>query len=109
MQVRFDEFTLDTDTRQLRQGDAERHLSPKAFDLLRILVEHRPRVLSKAELREQLWPATLVSEATLASVVSEVRDALGDTGREGRYVRTGPRFGYAFIATADASPRAGYR
>jgi DNA-binding winged helix-turn-helix (wHTH) protein len=108
MQVRFDEFTLDTDTRQLRQGDAERHLSPKAFDLLRILVEHRPRVLSKAELHEQLWPATFVSEATLASVVSEVRDALGDTGREGRYVRTVHRFGYAFSATATEQARDGH-
>ena len=105
MNVRFDEFTLDTDTRQLRQGDAERHLSPKAFDLLRILVEHRPRVLSKAELHEQLWPATFVSEATLASVVSEVRDALGDTGRDGRYVRTVHRFGYAFSATATEQAR----
>ena len=52
MQVRFDDFMLDTETRQLRHGDAERHLSPKAFELLRVLVENRPRVLSKAELHE---------------------------------------------------------
>ena len=53
MQVRFDDFMLDTETRQLRHGDAERHLSPKAFELLRVLVENRPRALSKAELHEQ--------------------------------------------------------
>jgi DNA-binding winged helix-turn-helix (wHTH) protein len=107
MQVRFDDFMLDTETRQLRHGDAERHLSAKAFELLRVLVENRPRVLSKAELHEQLWPATFVSEATLASLVAEVRGALGETGREGRYVRTVHRFGYGFSGTAtELVPRA---
>jgi len=105
MHVRFDDFTLDTETRQLRQGDTERHLSPKAFELLRVLLENRPRVLSKAELHEVLWPSTFVSEATLSSVVAEVRDALGETGREGRYVRTVHRFGYGFCGTAtDLTP-----
>jgi DNA-binding winged helix-turn-helix (wHTH) protein len=107
MHVRFDDFTLDTETRQLRQGDAERHLSPKAFELLRVLVENRPRVLSKAELHEALWPATFVSEATLSSVVAEVREALGESGRDGRYVRTVHRFGYGFSGTVtDLAPRA---
>jgi len=107
MHVQFDDFTLDTETRQLRQGDAERHLSPKAFELLRVLVENRPRVLSKAELHEALWPATFVSEATLSSVVAEVREALGETGRDGRYVRTVHRFGYGFGGTVtDLTPRA---
>jgi DNA-binding winged helix-turn-helix (wHTH) protein len=107
MHVRFDDFTLDTETRQLRQGDAERHLSPKAFELLRVLVENRPRVLPKAELHEALWPATYVTEATLSSVVAEVREALGETGRDGRYVRTVHRFGYGFSGTVtDLTPRA---
>lgn len=108
MHVRFDDFTLDTETRQLRQGDADRHLSPKAFELLRVLVENRPRVLSKAELHDALWPATFVTEATLSSVVAEVREALGETGREGRYVRTVHRFGYGFGGTPviDLTPRA---
>ena len=70
MHVHFGEFTLDTGSRQLRQGDAERHLSPKAFDLLCLLVGNRPRALSKAELHERLWPATLVSEATLTSLIA---------------------------------------
>ena len=107
MHVRFDDFTLDTETRQLRQGDVDRHLSPKAFELLRVLIENRPRVLSKAELHDVLWPSTFVTEATLSSVVAEVRDALGETGREGRYVRTVHRFGYGFCGTAtDLTPRA---
>ena len=89
MQVRFGEFTLDTESRQLRQGNAERHLSPKAFELLRLLIENRPRALSKAELHERLWPSTFVSEATLSSLVAEVRDALGEKARRGRFVRLG--------------------
>jgi DNA-binding winged helix-turn-helix (wHTH) protein len=100
MLVAFGEFTLDTDSRQLRQGDAERHLSPKAFELLRLLVENRPRALSKAEIHERLWPATFVSDATLTSLVAEVRDALGETAGRAQFVRTVHRFGYAFMGEA---------
>jgi len=100
MQFRFGPFMLDTESRQLREHDAERHLSPKAFELLRLLVENRPRALSKAELHERLWPAVFVSEATLSSLVAEVRAALTEgAGREG-FVRTVHRFGYAFKGEA---------
>lgn len=100
MQVHFGEFTIDTESRQLRQDDAERHLSPKAFEFLRLLVENRPRALSKVELHERLWPSTFVSEATLTSLVAEVRAALRETAGDGRFVRTVHRFGYAFKGTA---------
>ncbi|HXD16458.1 MAG TPA: FHA domain-containing protein [Vicinamibacterales bacterium] len=102
MQVRFGEFTIDTESRQLRRNDAECHLSPKAFEFLRLLIEHRPRALSKAELHERLWPSTFVSEATLTSLVAEVRGALRETARDGHFVRTVHRFGYAFNGTATA-------
>jgi DNA-binding winged helix-turn-helix (wHTH) protein len=102
MQVRFGEFIIDTESRQLRQGDAERHLSPKAFEFLRLLIENRPRALSKEELHERLWPSTFVSEATLTSLVAEVRAALGETAGDRRFVRTVHRFGYAFKGTAAA-------
>lgn len=107
MQVRFGEFTFDTDSRLLRQGEAERHLSPKGFEFLRLLVENRPRALSKAELHERLWPSTFVSEATLSSLVAEVREALGEDARGGGFVRTVHRFGYAFqgLATELGLPR----
>ena len=107
-QLSFGPFTLDADARQLVHGSDRRHvhLSPKAFDLLTLLAEARPRAISKQELRDRLWPSTFVSEATLASVVAEVRDALGERGREGRYVRTVHGFGYSFVATAhEASSR----
>jgi DNA-binding winged helix-turn-helix (wHTH) protein len=100
MQVRFGEFTLDTESRLLRRGEAERHLSPKAFDLLQLLLTNRPRALSKPELHERLWPSTFVSDATLTSLVAEVRAALGETAGQGRFVRTVHRFGYAFEGIA---------
>jgi DNA-binding winged helix-turn-helix (wHTH) protein len=96
----FGDVTFDCDARQLLRGGREIHLSPKAFQLLRILVEHRPRVLSKNELHEHLWPATFVSEANLASLIGEIREALGDAAREPRFVRTAHRIGYAFNGDA---------
>ena len=108
MKLRLGELTFDPDARQLLSGEKELHLSPKAFDLLRILIAHRPRALSKQELHEHLWPATFVSEANLASLIAEVREALGDTAREPRFIRTAHRFGYAFsgeaVEVADSRP-----
>jgi DNA-binding winged helix-turn-helix (wHTH) protein len=106
VRLRFGRITFDADTRQLLRGEAEVHLSPKAFELLKVLVHNRPRALSKNELHEHLWPATFVSEANLASLIAEVRQALEDPARHSRFIRTAHRFGYAFCAeqtpTADA-------
>jgi hypothetical protein len=76
------------------------HLSPKAFDLLKVLIDHRPRVLSKHELRERLWPATFVSDANLTCLIAEIREALRDTARRPRFIRTVHRVGYAFCDEA---------
>lgn len=107
MRLHFGEFTVDTESRQLRQGDAERHLSPKAFEFLCLLLENRPRALSKAELHQKLWPATFVSDATLTSMVAEVRAALGETAGHAVFVRTVHRFGYAFEGIASEPASAG--
>jgi DNA-binding winged helix-turn-helix (wHTH) protein len=107
MQVRFGDFTLDIDSRQLRCGGEERHLSPKGFELLRLLVENRPRALSKQEIHEHLWPSVYVSEATLSSLVAEVRGALNETAVREGFIRTVHRFGYAFQGeAAEVSPAA---
>jgi len=104
MKVRLGELTLDTGARQLLRGTSEVHLSPKAFDLLKILVEQRPRALSKKELHDHLWPATFVSDVNLTTLISEVREALGDDARQSRFVRTAHRFGYAFCGDASEMP-----
>jgi DNA-binding winged helix-turn-helix (wHTH) protein len=99
MRVRFGSFVLDPDTRELLRGDEPVALSPKAFELLTILVAGRPKAISKSDLQERLWPATFVVEKNLANLVSEIRDALGDDPSDPRFIRTIRRFGYAFRET----------
>jgi DNA-binding winged helix-turn-helix (wHTH) protein len=96
----FGPFTLDLETRLLlREPDRQPvHLSPKAYELLCALVETRPKANAKADLHARLWPSTFVSEATLASLVAELREALGQRGSETRFIRTVHGFGYAFAA-----------
>ena len=98
MTYRFGEFTLDTNTRRLLRGSVESHLSPKAFDLLHLLVANSSRALPKADLVQHLWPSTYVVETNLASLIAEIRQALDDSADEPRFVRTVHRFGYWFIA-----------
>jgi DNA-binding winged helix-turn-helix (wHTH) protein len=104
LRVAFDEFRFDSDSRELRRGQEAVHLSPKAFELLSLLLENRPRALSKSECHARVWPTSFVSEATLASVVKEVRAALQDNARAARYLRTVHGFGYAFCGPASESP-----
>jgi DNA-binding winged helix-turn-helix (wHTH) protein len=101
MRVRFGECVLDSDTRQLLVRGEAVHLSPKAFQFLELLLESRPKALSKSEVHERLWPGTFVSDGTLASLLVEVRSAIGDSARKSRFVRTVHRFGYAFSGIAE--------
>jgi DNA-binding winged helix-turn-helix (wHTH) protein len=98
MKARFGEFTLDADLRRLHGRAGEIHLSPKAFDLLRSLVENRSRVMSKDELQQRLWPDTFVVDTNLASLIAEIREALEDDAKEPRFIRTAHRVGYGFCA-----------
>ena len=100
MRLSFGTFVLDLDQRRLFNGDAEVHLQPKAFELLRRLVEARPRALSKDELLAAVWPGIYVSENNLATVVRDLRTALGDEAQEPRYIRTAYGYGYAFVPEA---------
>jgi DNA-binding winged helix-turn-helix (wHTH) protein len=96
----FDPFVLEDGERRLLKQGIEVHLSPKAFVLLKVLLQRRPRAVSKEELHHELWPGTHVSEATLTALVSEVRMALGERGQRHGRVRTVHGFGYAFDGTA---------
>jgi DNA-binding winged helix-turn-helix (wHTH) protein len=104
MKVRFDEFTFDADSRQLHRGADELHLSRKAFDLLSMLLERRPGVVDKETLRERLWGGTVVVEANLNNLVSEIRTALQDDPLHPRFIRTVHRVGYAFSGTVSEEP-----
>lgn len=99
MRLEFDDVSFDPDSRQVHRAGEDVHLSVKAFDLLRLLIERRPNVVSKADIHADLWPDTFVSTANLPTLIAEVRDALGDDARNPRFVRTVHRLGYAFSGT----------
>lgn len=100
MAIRFGEFQLDREARQLKRTGQPVVMSPKAFDLLRILVDARPRVVAKEEIIDQLWPDVIVEEANVRNLIAEVRHALEDDDRQPRFVRTAHRVGYAFFGEA---------
>ena len=104
MRYDFGGFTLDTDARQLLQGGRTLHLSGKALDLLRLLIEQRPRAINKRDLHDLLWPDTFVVEASLPVLVREIRTALGS---ERNAIRTVHRFGYAFAVDVRETSVAG--
>src|SRR5688500_3312152 len=98
MRVRFGPFVLDSATRELLEAGRPLHLSPKSFDLLQILIERRPAVVSKADLQDGVWPVTFVDDANVGNAVAEIRRGLGDDPKTPAYVSTVSRRGYRFCA-----------
>ena len=98
MPLAFGGCVLDLETRELRREGALVHLPPQVYRLLEILIERRPRVVTKDELDELLWPKSYVARSSLGRVVAELRDALGDDAHEPQIVRTVHAVGYAFCA-----------
>jgi DNA-binding winged helix-turn-helix (wHTH) protein len=97
VKARFGPFVLDSDSRQItHDSSGVVHLTPKAFDLLALLVAEAPRVVRKTELHERLWPGSFVSDATLVGLVKELRRALDDRDTSAPLIRTAHGFGYAF-------------
>jgi non-specific serine/threonine protein kinase len=105
MRRTFGDFVLDLSARELVRAGVPVPLSPKALQLLAILLESEPRALSKTELQDRLWPGTFVVEKNLTNLVSEIREALGDDRAHPRFIRTVHRFGYAFMNAQPASSR----
>jgi DNA-binding winged helix-turn-helix (wHTH) protein len=88
----------------MRAGE-EVHVTPKAFGLLALLIEAAPRVVPKSELHRSLWPNGVVSDATLAGLVKELRRALAGHEPHSFFIRTVHRVGYAFDAPVVASEK----
>jgi len=86
VRYRFGDFDLDTDRRLLTRGSDEIHLKPKAYQLLQLLVQRSPAVVTQQEIQEHLWPDSVVDSGSVHSLISQIRDALGDGER--RMVRT---------------------
>jgi DNA-binding winged helix-turn-helix (wHTH) protein len=90
----FEEFTLDLDRGCLLRAGQEVRLRPKSFEVLKYLVEHHGRLVSKNDLMRAVWADAFVTDDSLVQCLIEVRRALGDESR--RYVKTVPRRGYIF-------------
>jgi hypothetical protein len=103
VRIDFGDVVVDTRTRELTRAGQPVPLSPKAFELLLLLIESRPQAVSKQSLQDRLWPDTFVVEKNLANLIAEIRRALGDTPSSPRFIRTVQRFGYALRDAAPAS------
>ena len=75
----FGPFRLDTTHGRMWQGDRVTTLRPRSLAMLRYLVEHPGRLVSKAELRQHVWAGTHVTDSVLRASVQEIRAALGDS------------------------------
>ena len=104
---------LDVALHRVWHGGAELHLTPKAFDVLRLLVDRAGELVAKQEILAGVWPEVAVTDWVLTTAVREIRRALGDNPRAPRYLETVHRLGYRFIGPtragplASAEPRAG--
>jgi DNA-binding winged helix-turn-helix (wHTH) protein len=95
VRLQFSSVVFDADARTLTRSGEPLHLSPKAFDLLALLLDARPRVVRKEELIDALWPDVVVEEANVRNLVAEIRMVIGDVTKP-HLIRTLPRIGYAF-------------
>jgi DNA-binding winged helix-turn-helix (wHTH) protein/tetratricopeptide (TPR) repeat protein len=93
----FDNYVLDPDRRELRNGATIVAMEPQAFDLLLHLIRRREHVVSRDELIEQIWAGRIVSESALSTRINAVRTAIGDNGTEQRLIKTLPRKGVRFV------------
>lgn len=94
----FGPFLVDSAGQQLWRGGKEIPLTPKAFGVLLVLVEHAGQTILKDELMQAVWPDAFVEENNLTDNISVLRRALGDDPKSPRYIKTLPRRGYRFVA-----------
>ncbi len=102
---RFGDFCFDVGRHELRRGTELLRLPPKAFELLGLLLERAPEAVSKAEIRDRIWPRTVVSDASLPRLVNAIRSVLRDDADAPRFVRTLQSFGYAFCGDLKAASK----
>src|SRR5437870_4121335 len=97
-QWRFADFRLDPDNARLWRGTQTIALTPKAFDVLRYLVTHPDRLVTKDTLLDAVWPELAISDVVVRVAIGELRRALGDTAQAPRFIATVHRRGYRFVA-----------
>ncbi len=106
--VRFAVFEVDLDAGELRKNGARIRLQEQPFQVLAVLLERAGQVVTREELRQQIWPAdTFVDfDHSLNTAVNKIREALGDSASNPRFVETLARRGYRFLAPLNGSATA---
>jgi TolB-like protein/DNA-binding winged helix-turn-helix (wHTH) protein/Flp pilus assembly protein TadD len=94
----FQSFRLDTTNQCLWNGDKRVRIPPKAFDVLRYLVENPGRLVTQDELLEALWPETYVNPEILRKYILDIRKILGDRPDRPVFIETVTKRGYRFVA-----------
>jgi TolB-like protein/DNA-binding winged helix-turn-helix (wHTH) protein len=94
----FHPFRLDAANHSLWRGQERAQIAPKAFDVLRHLVENAGRLVSQEELLEALWPETYVNPEVLRKYILEIRRVLGDRPDKPEFIETVTKRGYRFVA-----------
>ena len=100
----FGDIRVDFRRMSAWRGEEVLALEPKTFDVLRYLIHHRDRLVTKEDLLDAVWKDTFVTPNVLTRAVAQLRKALGDDAFEARYIETVSRRGYRFIAPV-GSPR----
>jgi TolB-like protein/Tfp pilus assembly protein PilF len=103
---RFDAYSLDTMSLELRQDDVVVPVEPQVFGVLAYLIENRDRVVSKDELIDAVWDGRAISDGALNSRINSVRRAVGDDGSAQAVIKTFTRRGFRFIGilSEDSEP-----
>src|SRR5215472_15489508 len=102
--VRFQDFELDLQSGELRRaGAATVRLPEQSFVILRVLLEHSGKVVSRAEIQQRLWPdGTVVEfEHSIGAAMNRLRQVLADSAENPRFIETLSRRGYRWIAGAE--------
>jgi len=100
-QMAFGPFRLETPPGRLWRGDQVIPLRPRSLAMLRYLVAHPGRLVTKDEVQQHVWAGTHVSDSVLRVSVREIRQALGDAAAAPRYLETVGRQGYRFLVGGD--------
>ena len=93
----FENYSLDPELRELRRGTDLVPIEPQVFDLLEYLIRNRHRVVSKDDMIAKVWKGRIVSDSALSSRITDVRQAVGDSGENQRLIRTVARKGIRFV------------
>ena len=105
--VRFGRLVLSVDTGELRKDGMRLKLSGQAIQVLAMLVAKPGKLVAREELQQKLWPGASYGdpEHGLNAAVNKLRDTLGDSATEPKYIETVPGRGYRFVAALDSPPR----